>query len=563
MNTKVKPVCSVKNSGDETRRQAAVFNPANYIDRTTMKELGKTPLVSVLVIYRGGARNSMLSSVDSILKQEYTQWELCVASTLDNQKDLTKISELPNTHLIVSIDNEKSLVKAAFEKSNGELIIFLTPGDILMPNAFMELVKAVNDNGNCNLAFGDEIVLAGNGEHIPILKPGFGMETLLSYNSIGRPMIMSRELYMSSGGLKGLGPCDEYDFTLRSAKNSARVVHVPKIILARENAEEKVDPVSGRKCVEKILKDRLKSVYVTSGLYPGSFHARFSQSRRKRLSIIIPVLNAYEPLRRCLESVDDNTVYDEYEFIIADMGSKDVRLTKYYSILDKNKAARIIPSESLISMPEALNGAASKIHSDTLLFLSPYCELLTPDAFELIIEQATRKGIGAIGPKLVDGQGNIISAGMVIGLGGWADSPYRGQPDGLGGQSKNRFINTIRNVTAVSAYCMAINSETFFNIGCFDTTFKSIGYDMDLCIRLYRHNFHSVFMPFARFLYHGELMSYKDADKDDLIRCYDSYRTMLSHGDPFYNPNYEYSSLIPVMTGNPYPAIQLNPNYKE
>ena len=35
------------------------------------------------------------------------------------------------------------------------------------------------------------------------------------------------------------------------------------------------------------------------------------------------MLNAYEPLRRCLESVDDNTVYDEYEFIIADMGSKD------------------------------------------------------------------------------------------------------------------------------------------------------------------------------------------------------------------------------------------------
>ena len=205
-----------------------------------MKDLGKTPLVSVLVIYRGGARNSMLSSVDSILKQEYTQWELCVASTLDNQKDLTKISELPNTHLIVSIDNEKSLVKAAFEKSSGELIIFLTPGDILMPNAFMELVKAVNDNGNCNLAFGDEIVLADNGEHIPLLKPGFGMETLLSYNSIGRPMIMSRELYMSSGGLKGLGPCDEYDFTLRSAKNSARVVHVPKIILARETPRKKL-----------------------------------------------------------------------------------------------------------------------------------------------------------------------------------------------------------------------------------------------------------------------------------------------------------------------------------
>lgn len=131
---------------------------------------------------------------------------------------------------------------------------------------------------------------------------------------------------------------------------------------------------------------------------------------------------------RCLESVDDNTVYDEYEFIIADMGSKDVRLTKYYSILDKNKAARIIPSESLISMPEALNGAASKIHSDTLLFLSPYCELLTPDAFELIIEQATRKGIGAIGPKLVDGSGQYYQRWNGNRLRRLGRQPYRGQP---------------------------------------------------------------------------------------------------------------------------------------
>ncbi len=563
MDNKVKPVCSVKNSGDEMRRQAAGFNPDNYINKTTMKELGKTPLISVLVAYEGGARNSALSSIDSVIKQEYTQWELCISSTLDNQKDLAKISALPNAHLIVSIDEEKSLIKAAFEKSNGELIIFLTPGDILMPNALMELVKAINDNGNCDLTFGDEFGLLDNGEHIPILKPGFGMETLLSYNSIGRPVLMSREVYMSSGGLKGLNASDEYDFTLRIADNSSKAVHVPKIILARGNAEGKADPVSGRKYVEKILKNKIKSVYVTSGLYPGSFNARFSQSRKKQLSIIIPVLNTYEPLRRCLESIEDNTVYDEYEFIIADMGSKDVRLTKYYSILDKNKAARIIPSESLISIPEALNEAASKIHSDTLLFLSPYCELLTPDAFELIIEQATRENIGAIGPKLIDNQGNIVNAGMVIGLGGWTDSPYRGQPDGLGGQSKNRFINTLRNVTAVSAYCMAINSETFFNIGCFDTTFKSIGYDTELCIRLYRYGFHSIFTPFARFLYHGEVMSYADADNSDLIRCYDSYRTMLSLGDPFYNPNYEYSSLIPVMTGNPYPAIQLNPNYKE
>ncbi len=563
MDNKINPVCSVKNSGDEMRGQATGFNPDNYFNRTTMKELGKTPLVSVLVVYKGGARDSVLFSVDSVIKQEYTQWELCVSSTLDNQKDLAKISKLPNAQLIVSIDNEKSLIKAAFDKSNGELVIFLTPGDILMPNALMELVKAINDNGNCDLTFGDEVVLSDDGEHIPFLKPGFGMETLLSYNSIGRPMLVSRGVYMSSGGLKGLKPADEYDFALRVADNSAKVVHVPKIILTRGNAEEKADPVSGRKYIEKILKNRIKSVYVTSGLHPGSFNARFSQSRKKRLSIIIPVLNTYEPLRRCLESIEDNTVYDEYEFIIADMGSKDVHLTKYYSILDKNKAARIIPSESLISVPEALNEAASKIHSDTLLFMSPYCELLTPDAFELIIEQATREGIGAIGPKLVDSRGNIVSAGMVIGLGGWADSPYRGQPDGLGSQSKNRFINTLRNVTAVSAYCMAINSETFFNIGCFDTTFKSIGYDTELCIRLYRHGYHSIFTPFARFLYNGDVMSYEDADNDNLVRCYDAYRTMLSHGDPFYNTNYEYSSLIPVMTGNPYPAIQLNPNYKE
>lgn len=64
-----------------------------------------------------------------------------------------------------------------------------------------------------------------------------------------------------------------------------------------------------------------------------------------------------------------------------------------------------------------------------LLFLNGNIEILSPAFLREFTELALRHGAGAIGGKIVNESGNILSAGTVIGLNGWAQSPYSGEKD--------------------------------------------------------------------------------------------------------------------------------------
>jgi len=61
-----------------------------------------------------------------------------------------------------------------------------------------------------------------------------------------------------------------------------------------------------------------------------------------------------------------------------------------------------------------------------------------------------------IGGKIVNESGNILSAGTVIGLNGWAESPYSGEKDDFEDFLKCSFLHVQRNVTAVSGAFMAV-----------------------------------------------------------------------------------------------------------
>jgi len=142
--------------------------------------------------------------------------------------------------------------------------------------------------------------------------------------------------------------------------------------------------------------------------------------------------------------------------------------------------------------------------------------------------------------------GAIQHAGVVVGLGGWADHVYKGnKPIHFGSPYVSPMVK--RNVLAVTGSCMVISRKTLEKIGEFDESFLICGSDVEICIRAHEAGLLNVYDSFVR-LYHYESKTRvaHDIPKCDFqmsIRYYKHYREI--GGDPFYNKNLSLKDTIP------------------
>ena len=105
-------------------------------------------------------------------------------------------------------------------------------------------------------------------------------------------------------------------------------------------------------------------------------------------------------------------------------------------------------------------------------------KVIEPSWLDRLVEQAVQPDAGVVGGQLLYEDGTIQHAGVVIGMGGWADHVFKGmQPIHQG----TPFISPMvtRNVTACTGACMAV-SYTHLDV------YKRQGYDDAVLEKLHR-----------------------------------------------------------------------------
>lgn len=441
-----------------------------------------------------------------------------------------------------------------------DFVIFLAEGDVLAPDALFCFAETINANPDAEMLYADEDVLLPDGTRAEALcKPEYSEYTLLSYNLLGRPLTVSKALYARAGGMGAVEDTTniaalEYGYTLRCAAHTKCIVHVPRILCTRCERPGILPSAAGIMAVDAYLKMTAQEGAAATGAFAGSFRVRVSLPRNARTAIIIPNRNGADALRRLLESIEEYEAFEQYELIIADGDSRDPRTLRYYDILEKNKAAKVVRGKQN-NFAALCNLGAADAQSEALLFLSRDAQVLTPDWLRALREQLARPGVGAVGGKLVSVERRILSAGMVAGLGGWLASPYAGEADDTTEMRKNLFINTVRQVTVLPGTCLMLHMNTFETLRGFDETFAGAGADAELCLRLLRRNLACVYTPFAALMLHGALPRIQDAGAPTRMRCYDTLRPLLSAGDPFFSPHFDCTSPTPMVCAEPKPPL--------
>jgi O-antigen biosynthesis protein len=226
---------------------------------------------------------------------------------------------------------------------------------------------------------------------------------------------------------------------------------------------------------------------------------RMKAPRTPKVSIIILNWNKLEYTKKCIESIEDNTAYQNYEIIILDNGSTEPGTKEY---LRGSRHKTVLSSRNL-GFAKGNNKAVPFAAGDMLLFLNndiiAYKGWL--EAMLKTIDEYPDCGI--VGSKLLYPDGTIQHMGVAIGHKGSRYHLYKGYPADI------LPAITVNECEAVTGACMLMERDIFMSVGGFDEGFVQGSEDIDLCFKVRNLGLKVVYCP-SSVLTHFEQVSFRE-----------------------------------------------------
>jgi GT2 family glycosyltransferase len=216
-------------------------------------------------------------------------------------------------------------------------------------------------------------------------------------------------------------------------------------------------------------------------------------------SVIIPTRNGLELLKPCVEGVR-RTAYPKIQVIIVDNGSDDPGTLDYLDRLRRDAVA-VIEAPGPFNFSALNNAAVPHALGTMLCFLNNDVEIVDPDWLSLLVRQAIRPDIGAVGARLLYPDLSVQHAGVVTGVGGGAAHAHRLQREDEPGYFLRHRLP--QRVSAVTAACLVVTKEKFIAVGGFNEVDFPVAFnDVDLCLKLNERGWQSFYEPRAVLIHH-------------------------------------------------------------
>ena len=530
--------------------------------KAVIAKLSRTPLISIAMPVYNVERSMLMAAVDSVRKQFYPHWELCIADDASTRSETREVlDELaalndPRIKILRMANNEgiAGASNAALGLASGEHVGLLDNDDALTRDALLEAARRIV-NDDADLIYSDEDKLDEAGAHVtPHFKPDFSPDYLNSNNYICHFTVIRRSLLQQIGGFRtGFDGAQDYDLILRASENTTKIAHIPKVLYhwrmsasstAADSSAKPETTAAGRKALTESLARRGIAGVVDPGPHPNTFRVRRDILGEPLVSIIIPFREKPELLRTCVTSVLDKTTYSNFEIIGIDNGSEDAATLKLMSELEKRDArVRFVRHDVPFNYSAINNFAASQARGEHLLLLNNDTEVISGEWLSAMLEHAQRPEVGVVGAKLLYGSGTVQHAGVIIGQGGIAGHSHLHLPGDHPGYFARPQL--IQNLSAVTFACAMVRREVFEALGGLNDTDLSVAFnDVDFCLRARAAGYLVVYTPYA-LLYHHESISRGFEDNPEKLARFHAeihymeqhHGDLLQSGDPYYNPN--------------------------
>jgi O-antigen biosynthesis protein len=536
--------------------------------RADLAGMAAPPTISVIMPAYNSHPRFLQEAIASVRNQLYPHWELCIVDDASPAPHVwpilaeaaaadprIKIVRRPVNGHISAASN------TALELATGAFVALMDHDDLLPPHALYEVAVELQTHPDVDMLFSDEDKVDGEGRRSdPHFKPGWNPELLLGQNLVKHLCVIRRELVASIGGFReGFEGSQDWDLALRVSEVTDRIRHIPAILyhwrqeggLTSFSVEqaERCQAAAQRAVTEHLARTGAAGARVEPLRKGASFLSvrRPLPSPPPAVSVIVPTRDRAELLSRCVDGVLNRTDYTNLELLIVDNDSAEPATHALFERLKRDPRVRILPAPGPFNYSRINNAAVRQARGEILLLLNNDVAVTDPSWLKELVAQAARPEVGAVGALLYYEDGRVQHGGVVLGVGG--DPPVAGHLY-AGARSVARsyysHLRLARNVSAVTAACLAMRKTVFEEMGGFDEENLAVAFnDVDLCLRIRERGYQIVWTPRAA-LIHLESAS-RGSDTHgakaqrfgrEIAYMRRRWATVLDN-DPYYGPNFD------------------------
>jgi len=258
--------------------------------------------------------------------------------------------------------------------------------------------------------------------------------------------------------------------------------------------------------------------------------------------LVIPTRNGHHVLRQAVSSIVEKTTYACYEILIVDNESDDAETLDYLRGLAQSPNIRILHYEHPFNFSAINNFAVQHCNGTVIGLINNDVEVIDPGWLDEMVRHALRPEVGAVGAKLLYGNGQVQHAGIVLGIGGVAGHGHKHFSRMAHGYFSR--LDLVHDVGGVTAACMVVRKSLYEAVNGFNEDALTVAFnDVDFCLKLLEAGYRNVWTPYA-LLYHHESVSRGPEDtpaKQARFRAEVEWMRKRWGGrllqDPAYSPN--------------------------
>jgi len=496
----------------------------------TIGDLRYTPLISVLLPVYNVDEKWLRLCIESVTKQIYTNWELCIADDRSTMPHVRRVLEDyaaadPRVKVVFRPENGhiSAASNSAMELAAGEFAVLLDHDDELSQDAFFWVANEICDFPDTAMIYSDEDLIDERGRRFgPKFKPDFSRDLLYSLNLITHLSAYRTEILRDVGGFRlGFEGSQDYDLALRVIEQISenQIRHIPRILYHWRAIRGSVAfSMDEKPYAHERARDAIREHFQRSGT-KATVEKSLYNLHRARYALPDP------PPKISLFILENN--------------SKTVSNAKLsFKEITDYKNIEVIDVATMNEPAAAINSAVARSGGEILCFIDGNLTPLSGDWLTEIASFAFHKQIGAVGLKILDTDHTMLGGGLILGGNNLVSNAYQGFPaDEVGIMGRNGLTG---NFSAVSASCMAVRRELFDLVGGFDSLkLPNKFYDADFCLKLRENGYRIVFTPFAKLMKIDPKVKLNLEKKPSAkeARYFSSKWPEPLKSDPFYNPN--------------------------
>jgi O-antigen biosynthesis protein len=547
---------------DEWRRRFETIDRGPL--RRQLRQMRAHPRISILLPVYNPDLGVLEAAIESIERQIYEQWEICIAddaSTQPNVRPFLDRKARGDSRIKVIFRDRNGHISActnsALQLATGEWCALLDQDDALSEKALAFVALEIDQHPNAGLIYSDEDKIDEAGvRSSPFFKPDWNPELFLGQNYINHLGVYRTELLRSIGGFReGFEGSQDYDLALRCVDRlePSQIRHIPRILYHWRAVAGSLAAVPDAKpyakeAARRAIADHLQRKGIAGRVEPCPENAESHRVVYEMpdscplVSIVIPMRDRVELIEQCIASIREKTDYPSIEFVVVDNGSTERATLRFLQILEQKKDARIVRDDGEFNFSRLINRGAAAATGDLFAFVNNDIEANEPGWLREMVSHVVRTEVGAVGARLWYPDGRLQHGGVILGLGGVAGHAFTGIPKGHAGYFNRAWLQ--QDCSAVTGACLLVRRDVFEQAGGFDEANFAISFnDVDFCLQLRTAGYENVWTPYANLIHHESASRGHQQTREEQEQFMREATHMQRKwgiellSDPFYNPN--------------------------